>query len=84
MPQSHWETKRLLLVEVAEQSKLLFCLSQTHFKSKNHFSSIEETEVWEELGTEVWDFETGKNWTTELSLRQSTYVLAVYFVDDLI
>ena len=60
MPQSHWETKRLLLVEVAEQSKLLFCLSQTHFKSKNHFSSIEETEVWEELGTEVWDFETGK------------------------
>ena len=81
MPQSHWETKRLLLVEVAEQSKLLFCLSQTHLKSKNHFSSIEETEVWEELATEVWDFETGKNWTTEPSLPQSTYALAVYFVD---
>ena len=86
MPQSHWEPKRLLLVELAEQGKLHFLLvliwdSQTHLKSRNHFSSSEETEVCEELTTEVWDFETGKNWTTEPSLRQSTYALAVYFVD---
>ena len=82
MHQSHWEPKRLLLVELAEQSKLHFLLvSKTFEKHKSFFSSSEETEVCEELATEVWDFETGKNWTTEPSLRQSTYGLAVYFVD---
>ena len=81
MPQSHWEPKQLLLVEIPEQSKLLFCLSQTHLKCTKKNSFSEGTEVSEELATEVWDFETGKNWTTEPSLHQSTYALAAYFVD---
>ena len=37
-----------------------------------------DTEV---LETEVWDFETGNNWTTEPSLRGYADGIALYFVD---
>ena len=42
------------------------------------FFNSNGTEV---LETEVWDFETGNNWTTEPSLPGYADGIAIYFVD---
>ena len=52
-------------------------------KTYKIFFISDGTEDSEELATEVWDFETGNNWTFEPSLPPTGHAdgIALYFVD---
>ena len=55
----------------------------TKQKLTRQFSFSNETDILEELATEIWDFETGNNWTFEQSLLPTGHAdgIALYFVD---